>query len=70
MTEERGEIFKELAKEGGSFWNNADAPMLLLQHLNGNLLAFPPQLSHFVLKTKFIQTNNKNKIIRAFKILK
>ena len=51
MTEERGEIFKELAKEGGSFWNNADAPMLLLQHLNGNLLALPPQLSHFVLKT-------------------
>ena len=43
--------------------------MLFSQHLNWNLLAFFPELSHFDLEHNS-KKNNKSKIVKAFKVLK
>ena len=69
VIEKWGEIFEELAKEEGSFGNKLDVSMFFSQHLNWKLLAFLPEFSRFDLE-RFIQRNNKNKIIKAFKNLK
>ena len=69
VIEKWGEIFEELAKEGGSFWNKVDVSMFFSQYLNWNLLAFLPEFSRFDLE-RFIQRNNTNKVIKAFKNLK
>ena len=69
VTEKWGQIFEGLAKEGGPFWNKVDVSMFFSQHLNWKLLAFLPEFSRFDLE-RFIQRNNKNKIIKAFKNLK
>ena len=69
VTEKWGQIFEELAKEGGPFWNKVDVSMFFSQHLNWKLLAFLPEFPRFDLE-RFIQRNNKNKIIKAFKNLK
>ena len=48
--EERGELFQELAKRGGSFWNNVDLSILSSPDLNWNLLSFLPAPSYFNLE--------------------
>ena len=70
VTEEWGKTFEEFEKEGGLFWNKADVSVLYSHHMNWNLLAFLPELSHFDLERNSYKTYNKNKIIKTFKILK
>ena len=59
VTEEWGEIFEELAKEGGSFWNNVDVSMLFSHHLNLNLLAFLPELPILIWNVIHTISNSK-----------
>ena len=66
VTEEWGEIFEELAKEGGSFWNNVDVSMLFSHHLNINL-AFLPELSHFDLERNSYKQIIKIRLLRLSK---
>ena len=73
VTEEYGEIFKELAKEGGSlFWNNVNVSMLFSQHINWNLIAILQELYRFDLDHSSLKNNNneKKKTIKAFEVLK
>ena len=65
--QEWGEIFEELAKEGGSFWNNVDVSMLFPHHLNWNLLTFLPELSHFGLDFHSYKQIVKIRLLRISK---
>ena len=61
------EIFEELTNEGRSFWNNVDVSMLLLQHLNWNLLVFLPKLSYFDLEHNSYKEIIKIRLLRLSK---
>ena len=65
--QEWGEIFEKLAKEGGSFWNNVDVSMLFSHHLNWNLIAFLPELSHFDLECNSHKEIVKIRLLRISK---
>ena len=66
--QEWGEIFEELAKEGGSFWNNVDVSVLFSNHLNWNLLVFLPELSHFDLERNSYKQIIKIRLLRISKL--
>ena len=67
VTEEWGEIFEEFAKMKGSFWINVDVSMLFSQHLNWNLLAFLPDVSHFDLENNSYKLIIKTRLLRSLK---